>query len=388
MFASAQDRILEYRSVDPESNTIFEIERENGGYGERYVYITESRSKPKRLVRKTFGNVFSTFLTADGTFLITNEGTGSAGIYPSVSKRNGDIWIEHVTPEHILSQLEPLIKVAHQEFKSDSLYRVYAQIRCIKDNVGYMSLTGEFERQGREHIQFGEMTFTLDFNSKKISTVDPNLVPKSMFRGQYSINSIFGSGFAISNNYVLTNNHVVKGHEKVWVGVANRETLGRVVSRSEQYDLALIKLEGDLPVTPLQLASESLKLGQTIMVLGYPLPSIQGYTAKATSGVVSSEYGLRDDPNQFQISAPVQPGSSGGPVISEDGLVLGVVVSTLSKAKMIKNEGVLPENVNLCIHQEIIRSFIRSFDESLILQHVRDKAKLSLGLSCVQIVAE
>jgi S1-C subfamily serine protease len=392
MSVSADDRIFEYRSVDPESNAIFEVERENGGQGMRYIYLTEIRSNPKKLVRQTFGNVFSVFLSADSEFLIANEGTGSAGIYPAVLKRSGDLWIEHVTPADLLSQLEPIIKAAYEEFKNDALYRVYTQIRSLKGNMGYLRVTGEFERQGlngaNKLIRFGELTFVLDLRSKNLSKVDPGVVPKSMFRGLYSINAGYGSGFAISKDVVLTNNHVVKKHEEVWVGVGNRETLGRVVCRSEQYDLALIKLDGEIPVVPLQIAAESPKLGQTIMVLGYPLPSIQGYTSKATAGVVSSEFGLRDDPNQFQISAPVQPGNSGGPVISEDGLVLGVVVSSLNKAKIIKEEGVLPENVNLCIHREIIRSFVRSFDESLITQGVKGKNKPILSLSCVQIVVE
>lgn len=388
--AADESRIFEYRTVDPESSVVFEIERENGGQGLRYVYLTETRSSPKKLVHQTFGNVFSVFLSSDSAFLIANEGTGSAGIYPIVLKRNGDAWVDHVTPIDIFNGLEPIVKTTHQEFKNDKLHRVYAQIRALKGNVGYLRVTGEFERaafSGAELVRFGEITIALDLTSKQLSKVDTALVPKTMFRGLYSTNAGYGSGFALSSDMVVTNNHVVKNNEEVWVGVANRESLGRVVSRSEELDLALLKLEGELPVTPLQIASEGPGLGQKIIVMGYPLPTIQGYTPKATAGVVSSEFGLRDDPGHFQISAPVQPGNSGGPVISENGAVLGVVVGSLNKLKMAKQEGVLPENVNLCIHQEVLRLFVHSFDPKL-LKGSKAGRITDLSMSCVQIVVE
>lgn len=385
-----ENRMFEYRSVDPESSAVFEVERENGGQGLRYVYLTETRGSPKKLVHQTFGNVFSVFLSSDAEFLIANEGTGSAGIYPIVLKRRGDAWVAHLSPTDMINQMEPLVKAAHNEFKNDRLYRVYAQIRSVKQGVGYLRATGEFERQGLQGtklVRFDEMAFTLDLRSKEMAQIDPAFAPKSMYRGLYSINAAYGSGFALSTNMIITNNHVVKKHAEVWVGVANRESLGRVVYQSETDDLALIKLNGELPVTPLELAAESPDLGQKVVVLGYPLPTIQGFTPKATAGVVSSEFGLRDDPNHFQISAPVQPGNSGGPVISEDGMVLGIVVSSLNKLKVAKDEGVLPENVNLCIHRDVLMRFVRSYDPTL-LTGTKVTGRRDLPTSCVQIVID
>ena len=92
----------------------------------------------------------------------------------------------------------------------------------------------------------------------------------------------------------------------------------------------------------------------------YPYGELFSNTIKVTKGIVSANKGVGDDSSQFQMDAAVQPGNSGGPVYDENGNVIGVVVQQLSKVKMLKSIGSLPENVNFGIKASIVKQFLNS----------------------------
>ena len=94
------------------------------------------------------------------------------------------------------------------------------------------------------------------------------------------------------------------------------------------------------------------------MLAGYPLSGLLSYDLIVTSGQVNSLAGLANDPNLLQISAPLQPGNSGGPIIDRSGGIVGVVVSKLNAARLAKITGDLAQNVNFAIKPEIIRLFL------------------------------
>ena len=77
-----------------------------------------------------------------------------------------------------------------------------------------------------------------------------------------------------------------------------------------------------------------------------------------TSGQVNSLAGLGNDPNMIQISAPVQPGNSGGPLIDRAGAIVGVVVSKLNVERLAKLTGDLAQNVNFAVKPEVLRLFL------------------------------
>jgi S1-C subfamily serine protease len=94
------------------------------------------------------------------------------------------------------------------------------------------------------------------------------------------------------------------------------------------------------------------------MVAGHPLSGLLGEDLVVASGQVNSLAGLGNDPTRMQISAPVQPGNSGGPVVDRFGSVVGVVVSKLDVLKVAPVIGDVSQNVNFAIKAEMLRLFL------------------------------
>jgi S1-C subfamily serine protease len=155
-----------------------------------------------------------------------------------------------------------------------------------------------------------------------------------------------GTGFFVSaDGYLLTNHHVVEGSTNVSVMLNGSERPARLISGDAEHDFALLKVEGSFLPLPIG-SSNAVVRADEVFTLGYPLTSIQGNAQKATFGRVNALSGLEDDPKFIQIDVPIQPGNSGGPLISREGNVVGVVTMTLSTVTMLRETGRLPQNVN------------------------------------------
>lgn len=163
----------------------------------------------------------------------------------------------------------------------------------------------------------------------------------------------FGSGsgvFISADGHILTAAHVVARARKVMIVTAGVPVEATVLKIDEANDLAVLKAEVSSPVKPLLLGSpKSVSLGSSVFTVGYPNIQVQGVEPKFTQGVVNSLAGLQDDPRMFQISAEVQPGNSGGPLVNDRGEIVGVVVSKLNTEAAIRLTGDLPQNVNYAI---------------------------------------
>ena len=117
------------------------------------------------------------------------------------------------------------------------------------------------------------------------------------------------------------------------------------------------KLATTCPELPFQVASSnSVTLGEHVSTIGYPLTPMLGSNPKLSEGVVSSKSGWQDDPRSLQISAQVQPGSSGSPLFDSNGNIIGVVVATLDAAKVYQAASAIPQNVNFAIKADYLVS--------------------------------
>ena len=169
-----------------------------------------------------------------------------------------------------------------------------------------------------------------------------------------------GSGFFINNQgYALTNNHVVEICEKMVATLDGRQILFRVIATDKVNDIAIIAMDNTTR-NFLKINEEGAKLGENVIAVGYPLSGQLSDSVKITRGVVSSLSGIENNTGQIQIDAALQPGNSGGPIINEQGELVGIASAGLNKLLMAKKEKYIPENVNFAVATPIIVNLLKN----------------------------
>jgi S1-C subfamily serine protease len=161
-----------------------------------------------------------------------------------------------------------------------------------------------------------------------------------------------GTGFFVTaDGYVVTNAHVVEGCDdpKVVYGLAE-PVPAVVLARDSANDLALLKV--DFASDHVAVLRAGVRVGEEVAAFGYPLHGVLSTGGNFTVGNVSALTGLQNDSGHIQITAPVQPGNSGGPVVDQSGNVVGVVVSRLSDTTQ--------QNVNFAIKVTVLTAFLNS----------------------------
>jgi S1-C subfamily serine protease len=164
-----------------------------------------------------------------------------------------------------------------------------------------------------------------------------------------------GSAFFISADGVaVTAAHVVKGCGRL---ESPRWGIVKVLAADPRADLAILKAPG-ASGQYVPLRGRGPRLGENMSAAGYPLGQLLGSGLKITTGVVSGLSGPQGDRGLFQLSAPIQPGNSGGPVIDAEGALIGVVAAKLDELKVADATGVFPQNVNFAVPVTILQSFL------------------------------
>lgn len=186
-----------------------------------------------------------------------------------------------------------------------------------------------------------------------------------------------GSGFRVAPGAIVTNHHVIDGCSRLRVNGAAAQLRGS----DARSDLALVSVT--LAGTSASLRAQRAAVGEPVAVAGYPLRGLlSGFNM--TTGTLSSLSGAGGDTRLLQITAPVQPGNSGGPALDSAGNLLGVVVSKLDAIKTAKITGDIPQNVNFAINTNVLRSFLDAnsvdyetsrSDKPLLSTVIAEKAK-------------
>ena len=156
----------------------------------------------------------------------------------------------------------------------------------------------------------------------------------------------------------VTAQHVVDGCAQL--RLRGRGGLATVQAVDVAHDLALLRVPGQVRAIAV-LASDpgGVRQGDPVVVFGYPLNAWLSNAGNLTPGTVSALSGLGDDPNQWQITAPIQPGSSGSPVLDQRGVVVGVVSMRLSDARMREATGTSGQNLNFAVSGPRLNAFLR-----------------------------
>ena len=183
--------------------------------------------------------------------------------------------------------------------------------------------------------------------------------------------NVSGTGFIISSSgHIVTNNHVIADCVEDIRGNLTGQPASnlRVVSRDETNDLALLQTAGTFRNIA-HLRSSAVRSGESVVAIGYPYHGLLTSDFTVTTGIVSSLSGILNDTRFLQISAPVQQGNSGGPLLDTSGNVVGVVSEKLNAVRFAKVTGDIPENVNFAIKTGAVRDFL---DNSVIPYQTSD----------------
>ncbi|MDI3563956.1 S1C family serine protease [Bradyrhizobium sp. Arg816] len=171
-----------------------------------------------------------------------------------------------------------------------------------------------------------------------------------------------GTGFVVSaSGHIVTNNHVING----CVGDIKGNLPGeatmvlRVVSNDANNDLALLQAPSTTTFRDFaRIRDRSIRSGDSVVAIGFPYHGMLTSDFTVTTGIVSSLSGMRNDSRFLQISAPVQPGNSGGPLFDTTGQIVGVVTGKVDALRIAVATGNIPENINFAIKTGALRDFL------------------------------
>lgn len=165
-----------------------------------------------------------------------------------------------------------------------------------------------------------------------------------------------GTGFFIApNGFVVTAQHVVENAKSITVILNDGTELPATpVTSSKATDIAILKIEAE-GVSFLSLApGAELALGDEVYTIGFPAIEILGDNHKYADGKVSSLSGVEGDTAFLQVTVPVQPGNSGGPLVDRRGRAVGVVTSTAAIEAFYRLTGSLPQGITWAVKSEYI----------------------------------
>ncbi|MCX6350480.1 MAG: serine protease [Bacteroidetes bacterium] len=180
---------------------------------------------------------------------------------------------------------------------------------------------------------------TTEIEEEKISMTKISLneddIKEALMKNPPIPNKVGGTAFAIGDRYIVTALHVVKGYNHFKVrgidGDFNTRYDCILNSLDSTNDMAVLYISDlnfqGINKIPYSLKTTDSKVGEKVFCLGYPLTNTMGEEIKLTDGLISSKSGYLGDTLQYQISAPVQPGNSGGPLFDYNGNLIGIIIA-------------------------------------------------------------
>jgi len=176
------------------------------------------------------------------------------------------------------------------------------------------------------------------------------------------------TGFLLhKSGLIVTNYHVVENSAKIEVVFPKKNIIknAELLIKDSQNDIAILRISdfyykkifnNNIPFTLADVTS--IKVGQKVFTLGFPLGNIMGKQPRLSAGIINSLFGIKDDPRLIQISNPLQPGNSGGPLFNSKGEIVGIVVSGLNAKYFYEKVGIIPQNVNFGIKSNYLSNLL------------------------------
>ncbi len=170
-----------------------------------------------------------------------------------------------------------------------------------------------------------------------------------------------GSGFFVGNSgHVLTNHHVIEECNSTAVKLMGEQSVeAAVISINQVNDLALLKVDFRPNAAAAFRGGSSVRQGEEIVAYGFPHYGQFSSQGNLTDGLITALSGFEDDLRFLQISAPVQAGNSGGPLMDRSGNIVGVIVAKADVLSFAEESGGdLVQNVNFAIRGSLAQTFL------------------------------
>ena len=310
-----------------------------------------------------------------------NVRTGETGVIPNQSPYRLAIIRSDKQPNYDFVAI--ILESEYTHWKPGNVKAYFR--KTSYDNIfeGLWYMNDYSEKKGNYFIdKFGLLTnkrtyyrgnIQLNYESTFIKAYPP--IKQNRKVPSVNLSESFGSGFLISKNgLVVTNYHVVEDAKQIQVTFPEKSItkFAKVKIKDAVNDIAILELQNfigslNFNAVPFTFANDNLiKVGQEVYTLGFPLGEIMGTTSRLSTGMINSKFGLQDDPRLYQISNPIQPGNSGGPLFNSKGELIGIVVSSLNAKYFYDNIGIIPQNVNFAIKASYLKNIISLLPDGAI----------------------
>jgi S1-C subfamily serine protease len=207
--------------------------------------------------------------------------------------------------------------------------------------------------------------------------------------------TVTGTGFVVDEKgRVVTSHHVVEACSALGVRRAGRIAPASLGAYNPGTDLAVLSIQGALGARAAVFRSAAASLGEAVVVAGFPLQGLLSEELHVATGSVSALAGPRGHRRLVEISAPVQAGNSGGPLLDDSAQVIGMVVGTMDALNVQQATGQPPQNVNFAVRGELVRRFLdeaggryrtASFSRAVDTQEIAAAARhFTLVLECLR----
>jgi S1-C subfamily serine protease len=173
----------------------------------------------------------------------------------------------------------------------------------------------------------------------------------------------YGTGFPINDDgVILTSYHVVKGARTIDVQFQDGTVCpAKVLKQSPNIDIAILKIDKPTPDYLVMDSQPEIGVGDRVFTIGFPVDYILGREPKFTDGAISALSGIRGEATFLQITVPIHPGNSGGPLLSEDGKAVGVIASTMAFQPFMEHTKAMPQNINYAVSGSFVAPLLSQY---------------------------
>ena len=241
---------------------------------------------------------------------------------------------------------------------------------CLATNFG--------NSRAREHRRtIGDKLTPTQFNTAAKSDRDFMAKPPGHPNATIENATRAATGFFVTHEgHLLTNHHVIAGAKRIEARTASGNFKARVVKSDPANDLALLQIK--TRSLPLHLdISRAVRLGERVVPIGFDTTRAQGSEPQFTAGKVSSLFGTHNDPRFYQVNVPVQPGNSGGALVNDSGLAIGMIAFQQNDLKTSKPPGGLAQKLNYALKSSQIAAFLSGIPEARAKIPLQQPAKRS-----------